>query len=192
MRLFVGFPVPPSLARTLEDGCRRMAPRLTSPISWVRADRMHITLKFLGEVPDSRVGAIAQTLGHIHGPAFVLAPQRAGFFPNPRFPRVLWIGFAPSPEAQSIFQAVEDHLAPLGFPREPRAFTPHLTLARIKTAHPQDPWSSLEQGLSAHGHDPFPVERMVLWHSILTPQGPRYHSLHEFPLGEFPSQCAAE
>lgn len=175
MRLFVGVPIPQSLAAALGAACQRLAPRLRSSVTWVRPSLMHLTLKFLGETPEERVPAITAALGGLHARPFTLTPQGAGCFPSFSRPRVLWLGFAQgSAELQGLASAVEAALQPLGFPPEERPFTAHLTLGRVKQAAPGDPWPDVLRELARTPAQPFPVERCVLWQSILGPQGPRY------------------
>ncbi|MFH1926687.1 MAG: RNA 2',3'-cyclic phosphodiesterase [Chloroflexota bacterium] len=102
---------------------------------WVRPEGIHLTLKFLGDVPADQIDAITQA---IRDAAEGVAPFRVSFgglgcFPNTRFPRVIWIGVEdPGGTLLQLQQAVEANLSALGYPPERRAFHPHLTLARTR------------------------------------------------------------
>ncbi len=182
MRLFIGIPIPHDLAKGLAGTCQRVAPRLRSRITWVSPPLLHITLQFLGEVAESQLPAITAALRSITMDPFVLTPHGAGFFPGPSRPRVLWIGFAQgSNELGQLALAVHDALLPLGFVPD-RPFAAHLTLARIKSATPGDPWAEIAHVLAQVPAPAFTVDRMVLWQSVLTPQGPRYVPIVEHPL----------
>jgi 2'-5' RNA ligase len=183
MRLFVGVPIPQAMAEAVGEVCQTWARKLRSRVAWVRPALMHVTLKFLGEVPPAQVPATQSALEALAAPAFSLAPQGAGFFPSAARPRVFWLGFGEgAPELRNLAQGLEAALEPLGFAPETRPFTGHVTLARIKDAAPGDPWLQAAQAVAALQLPVFAVDRMVLWQSILGPQGPRYQPVREYLL----------
>lgn len=183
MRLFVGVPIPQTMAQALEEACRKQATKLRSSVAWIRSSLMHVTLKFLGEVPEPKAADLANALRGLPVPAFSLMPQGAGFFPLATRPRVFWLGFgAGASMLTGLAQTVEAAVHPLGFSPEGRPFTGHLTLARIKAAVPGDPWPQLAQEIAALRLPAFVVDRLVLWQSILGPQGACYLPLYEFSL----------
>jgi 2'-5' RNA ligase len=105
-------------------------------IRWVRPESLHLTLKFLGEIPQERLADINQAVERgaagISPFTFVLA--ELGGFPNLRRPRVLWLGVLRGQELLKKLQGqVEDRLAECGFPKEKRQFSPHLTIGRVKS-----------------------------------------------------------
>ena len=108
---------------------------LRLPVNWVRSDGLHLTLKFLGEVPEEQEpelqGALAQAAGSgAGGRSIPLVLGGFGVFPDQRRPRVVWVGIAPDPALELLQHRVEQAFAPLGFPTEGRPFRPHLTLGR--------------------------------------------------------------
>lgn len=124
---------------------RKSAPDLR--VQWVRPDSLHLTLKFLGDVEDTRLEAIRRALSDAVGsmPGFSVSAGGLGGFPDLRAPRVLWIGTAPmandhdpaSPRAEpnplvELAVAVDRAMADLDFPAETKPFHPHLTVARVK------------------------------------------------------------
>lgn len=116
--------------------------------SWTRPDSVHLTLKFLGEVDESRAKEI---LGAVEAAATGLRPFKIevagiGVFPNPMTARVVWLGVAGEVDMLKFLQSsIEDAMSRLGFDREKRGFTPHLTLGRIRRIASRDTWlSSLE------------------------------------------------
>jgi 2'-5' RNA ligase len=117
----------------LQDGLRSQMPRGT--VRWVRPDGIHLTLKFLGDTPVDQVdqvkAALAEAAAKV-GP-FRVAARGLGCFPNTRRPRVIWVGLEePTGALRRLRDAVEAHVAPLGFPTEGRSFNPHLTLGRVQ------------------------------------------------------------
>jgi 2'-5' RNA ligase len=121
-----------SLSRLEAELRERLSPR---SVRWVRADGIHLTLKFLGDTPAEKVQAVQEALSLAAadvGP-FSFSVGHLGCFPNPRRPRVVWVGLSePTGVLARLRNAVEAHVAPLGFPTERRAFEPHLTLGRVQ------------------------------------------------------------
>lgn len=117
--------------------------------SWPRTEGMHLTLKFLGEIPESQVPDINAALIAAVGNTsrFRLVIEGVGAFPNPRNARVVWIGISGDVEKLMTLQTVvEDAMVQLGMERENRAFKPHITLGRIKYIRSKQSWmGALEQ-----------------------------------------------
>jgi len=107
-------------------------------VRWVRPEGIHLTLKFLGDVQEDKLDDIAQALraaSAAHTP-FSLHIAGMGCFPNPRRPRVIWLGVRePGGTLERLQQDVERAISPLGYPPERRSFSPHLTLGRVKDGH---------------------------------------------------------
>ena len=153
-----------------------------SPIQWVNPKSIHLTLKFLGDIDESKVSSIQQaidTIGKGHGP-FSVNVQGMGAFPNFQYPRVLWVGFSGNIEPlQLLAQEVEQALEPLGFAREERPFTPHLTLARVKGQSRKVGAVLTAQALRDLNASvgSLAVTSLALMKSDLTPAGARYTRL---------------
>lgn len=181
MRLFVAVDVPERVKAALEAAVVDPLRAAVAGARWTRPEGRHLTLKFLGEVPDERVAAVA---GALHGAAsghsaYDASFERLGCFPNPRRARVLWVGLGEGAErTAAVAESVESALGPLGFPRESRRFTAHLTLARFKVPGPVG-----ELDASAAPADRFVVDEIVLFRSQLHPHGARYTALERFRLG---------
>src|ERR1700745_1541462 len=131
MRLFVAIEISAEIRQRINEFVTRLQPRLSNA-RWVRPEGLHITLKFLGNVPDERRPVIEQALRRIDAIRFEVSVQRIGVFPNQRSPRVLWVGIESGLDLPNLAKESDNVLASLGFEREKRAFTPHVTLARFK------------------------------------------------------------
>jgi 2'-5' RNA ligase len=136
VRAFIAIELPPAILKALGDLQDRLKqdvpPKL---VRWVRPQGIHLTLKFLGDVPQAKVDAIAEALQDACAPhaPFSLSVGGMGCFPNPRRPRVVWVGVdEPSGALVRLQRDVERAIGPLGFPPEKRRFSPHLTLGRVK------------------------------------------------------------
>jgi len=157
------------------------------PVTWVRPEGVHLTLKFLGEVEEPREGELRAALAEAAGPpspggaerAVTLAIGGCGVFPDFRRPRVVWVGIAPEPALELLQDRVERAFAPLGFPTEARAFRPHLTLARAKReARPRD-FSGLEAALAGIAFaETVTVAALDLMQSTLQSSGAVYQVKH--------------
>jgi 2'-5' RNA ligase len=125
------------------------------PIKWVRPDGIHLTVKFLGDVDDSREPALRAALAQAAGEGpdgaargVTVHVEGFGVFPDFRRPRIVWAGVAPDPALELLQHRVEQVFAPLGFATEARAFRPHLTLGRAeREARPRD-FTGLEDALA--------------------------------------------
>ncbi len=154
----------------------------------VRPEGIHLTLKFLGDVPADRIdaiGAAAERAARQHAP-FALELSGVGAFPSGRAPRVLWAGIAGDLDGLGALQAsVDGCLADLGFARERRAFNPHLTLARLRDSASREERSRAlcvlraAQPREAMSLD---VDAIALFQSTLTPGGAVYRRLLRVPL----------
>jgi 2'-5' RNA ligase len=183
MRLFTGIPLPEQIKRNLEELLRRIRP--AARIKWSTAANLHITTKFVGEWPDSRLDEIRGALGALPRSGEIpIAIRGLGWFPNPRAPRVFWAGVEAPPALAGLARATEDALAVLGVPVERRPFSPHLTLARIREPIPLDNLFRAVGGLASDEFGSFTAASFHLYQSELRPSGSVYTSLDEFRLGD--------
>lgn len=95
---------------------------------------MHLTLRFIGEVPAPAVEAIGNALAEIRAAAFTAATTGTGCFPNARAPRVLWLGLEPHPALLALQRQVEECVVECGIVAADKPFVPHITLARLQSA----------------------------------------------------------
>lgn len=194
MRIFIGIELSSEIrdriARFLE-GVQGFAPEAR----WVHPESLHITLKFIGEQTPEQVEAITGTLRRIESSAFEIRCTKYGFFPTAKAPRVFWIGIQAGPQLATLAEGVDIATAKLGIPREDRAYSPHLTLARAggrsgspkwrKGDGPNTSFAVLEKRLSAMGELDFgtmTATEFILYQSQLSPKGSKYTKLQRFPL----------
>lgn len=153
--------------------------------SWERPEKLHLTLKFLGEIKPSRVEALSDAAGRAAARVspFHIKLSGAGAFP-PRGPaRVLWLGVADESGGLSALQRqLEEECFAEGFPREPRPYSPHLTVARLRTPAGVRPLAEHHRE-SSFESEPFAVSDLVVIRSELGPAGSRHTPLSRHPLG---------
>ncbi len=133
MRVFVALEIPNEVRSAIDALEKRLEPECRGA-RWVRPASMHVTLKFIGEVPPEKVARTQSELSTLRSTLPVrVAFRGVGFFPNERHPRVFWAGIEATPNLAELAAEIERRLEPLGIPRESREFHPHLTLARFKS-----------------------------------------------------------
>ena len=188
LRLFVACELPPEMRAALsalQDTLRR---RGAPPVRWVRPEGIHLTLKFLGSVPAERATGICAALTPIVEGIrpFALSLGSIGTFGGRRGARVLWVAVEGDvPRVAELQRRVEAALAPLGFPTEDRAFSPHLTLARVADnvgADERERLWDMAKATSAAEAAPVTIREVSLMRSILGPGGAVYQRLAAFPL----------
>jgi len=176
MRLFIAIELPDEI----KQGIARIQEQLRkagASAGWTRPEGIHLTLKFLGEVPDANVQEIMQALdGAVKGTGKLnLMVEGTGMFPNVKNPRVLWIGVGGDIERLAGLQAsIEDAMEKIGFERDARKFSPHLTLARIKFPKPRDNWQQKIEGMKDVKLGGFEAGHVRLMKSELKREGAVY------------------
>jgi 2'-5' RNA ligase len=158
-------------------------------ITWVRPQQMHLTLKFLGDVPDTETPDVCRVVSQVAGEfePFEIICRGAGAFPAQRDPKTLWIGVEDGAEELKRLQAaIDDALkARLGYAKEHRGFHPHLTIGRVKRAAPEGR-RQLAQILEEQARfdaDLAIVDEVVTFASFLGRQGPTHDALDHAELG---------
>jgi RNA 2',3'-cyclic 3'-phosphodiesterase len=188
MRTFVAIPVPDAVrarAVALQKELSRAAPGMG--VRWVRADQMHLTLKFLGELDPARLEAlVAATRSACAGcSAIRLEAIGTGFFPDERRPRVLWLGLGGEVEALQRLQAsIETTVRAFAESQEDRPFSPHLTLARIKSIRPGEARALVAKlkDLRAGSLGAWQASQVEVLSSELRAEGSRYTCLAAIPV----------
>jgi 2'-5' RNA ligase len=192
LRTFIALDIPSSVVKAITVIQNRFK-SLGLHASWVRPGNIHLTLKFLGDIDPNQVPGIRDKITAVLAP---LAPlevslDRVGVFPDLKRPRVLWLGLKDEQGVLKTLQSgIEQALAGAGFPADLRPFSPHLTLARIKSPkgiksqrgipelkHELD--ALLSEGIAPN---PFHAGSIQLVESQLTPKGSIYTVLANFKL----------
>jgi len=195
MRLFVALDIDESIRERVTrfvEGVHNFAP----DARWMKPDSMHVTLKFIGEQPDAAVESIKQALSGITAAGTEISFRGYGFFPTPKAARVFWVGIEARPGLATLASGIDEKLSGLGIPKEDRAFSPHLTLARgaggsgSPRRSRQDRhnlmFHNLQEKLAALPAPEFGTmtpREFFLYQSHLSPKGSKYTKLARFALG---------
>jgi 2'-5' RNA ligase len=189
LRTFIALELDEALRRSLvglQSRLKRQVP--AGSVRWVAPEGMHLTLKFLGDTPAGRVPEIAAALQQACSEvsSFNVTLEGRGCFPNFRQPRVIWVAVHDENRALPRLQeAVEAHVAPLGWPTEARGFTPHLTLGRVSRNANYREIAAVGEAVEKAVVEELGrqrIDRVKLIRSDLRPTGALYTTLAEMPL----------
>ena len=189
LRLFLALEPPDPVRRRLaaiQERLRHQAGRHADEVRWVAPGSIHLTLQFLGAVPEERVEAIQRTVEEVAAGSrpLRLELRGAGGFPNARRPRVLFTSLGG--EVEELGRLVAEiglRLSPLGFPPEERRFSPHLTHGRARDGRGAAGLGGALASASSEEAVPWRAEEIVLFRSHLSPGGARYEAIGRFRLG---------
>lgn len=179
-RIFVAFDISADARVTAADHMDRLRRDFADcPASWTNAEKLHFTLRFLGDVAGAHIEAVCRTAEEVAAESsmFELSLAGTGVFPSPGKARVLWIGTKGDIDRVALTKSrLDERLVGLGFERESKRFTPHLTLARLKNPAACRPLVS--RHLASTIESPlFTVGEIVVYESKLHPSGSAYTAL---------------
>jgi RNA 2',3'-cyclic 3'-phosphodiesterase len=194
MRLFIALDIDDAIRERIArfmEGVRGFAP----DARWVKPESLHVTLKFIGEQREEAVELIKHALESVTGSAIEIVFRGHGFFPTAKSARVFWVGIQAGPQLQALAADVDEKMAALGIPKEDRAFSPHLTLARGAGGSGTPRWRQgdgpnrsfqrLQERLAAMPTPEFgtmTAREFFLYQSRLSPKGSKYTKLARFTL----------
>lgn len=185
MRTFIAIDLEPDLKANLAEFIKRLKKINEKDVSWSGPDGLHLTLKFLGEIPEAKLAAVKESLVGVVSSqkSFPLVLKGTGYFPpNSKFIRVLWAGVFEQPTLMNLHREIDFEMAKHGFIPESHPFHPHLTLGRVRTAlRLHDVLDELER----HKYSTFgqmTAGQVTLFESRLQPAGASYGILAEYPL----------
>lgn len=182
VRLFIGIDLP----RLTKDKLFSLGSKIPLPsnskLKWVEAENMHITLKFLGEIEDSKIKSIIDSLSKISFKSFDCRISKFSPFPSLKLIKIIsGIITKGDVELKELANLVDESLSKI-VPRESRGFTTHLTLARVKTPGNKEEFG---EAVKKPSFDiDFKVNEFKLIKSVLTETGPKYTTLYVFPLSK--------
>lgn len=188
-RLFIALELPQEVLQALEILQRQLCEAVPkSAARWVRPEGIHVTLKFLGEVPAEQVDVLVETLHRIASKyiPFQLCAKGLGCFPNTQRPRLLWVGVEGDIAAlRELHRQVEQEISSLGFEPDSKKFTAHLTLARVARHATRDEQAALGELAQRDDIDllaSWRVDAISLMRSHLKPDGAVYTYVAVVPL----------
>ena len=189
LRLFIAIPIPEPVRDEIVRVQQELQPLVPREVArWTRSDQFHLTLRFLGDVPADGVEDLKKSVNAVcrNGRPLSLHAEGVGFFPNPRSPRVIWVGINDQEGRLGDLQKqIETAVDPFSPEPDEKNFTGHVTLGRLKNPRPTD-----TRDLAARAHllekrlfGEWPAHEIEIIRSELSPAGARYTSLAAFRLG---------
>jgi 2'-5' RNA ligase len=177
IRLFVALPIP--------GPQRRRMSQISTGIDdarWIDDHNLHLTLRFIGEIPEDQGEDLAMALSSVWAAPFGIRLKGVGHFGSSRGVRTVWVGIEPSPELTHLRGRIDAVLTRAGLAPERRKFHPHATLARLRHATPDQiaPWLAANMLFTT---TPFAVDKFALYSSHLGKSGADYTMEMEFELG---------
>jgi 2'-5' RNA ligase len=183
VRTFVCIEVPASIRERIGETQKQLR-NIGSRVSWANTANIHLTMKFLGDVPVARLPKVFDAVDRavIGVDEFEIEVGGTGCFPSPRRPRVLWIGIhQPSTGLMELHTSVEEQMVVAGFPPEGKRYSPHLTIGRVREPERA---ADLGEALVAASFPPerFLVRHVIVMRSDLRPTGSVYTPQHKASL----------
>ncbi|MFH1368692.1 MAG: RNA 2',3'-cyclic phosphodiesterase [Elusimicrobiota bacterium] len=176
MRLFIAVNIPGELKDNIE-AVQNDLKRSRADVKWVEKENFHLTVKFIGDTDSGTPALLESNLSQSLKDfgSFIVSLCGAGAFPSASYPRVVWIGIGDGAEKlKQLAAKTEDAAFELGFPREKRGFSPHLTIGRVKSPSNKE---FLEKKIILQekcSPGSFEVKKVDVMESVLLPQGPEY------------------
>ncbi len=186
IRAFLAIELPEPILKKIGEVQRDLR-STEADVRWVDPGRIHLTLKFFGNIEEARIDPIFQSIEELlrRRLPFSLKVRGVGAFPHLKNPRVIWVGLVDGKEVLTAVQKeIETHLERIGFQPEDRPFHPHLTLGRMKSGRGKEELAGRMERYREEEFGNFEVEKVVLFKSDLRPSGPIYTPLRELRLGE--------
>lgn len=179
MRLFIAALIPEEIKRLISEYIKGLRPNIDG-VKWEKSDKLHVTLKFLGEVDDSKLAQISSSLDSLYRkhPPFKMNITRLGGFPGLRNPRVLFMGLSENEELSELHTEIQEQLGALGFERDGRKFIPHVTIGRVKKKF------AIKDTLPLPEKAAFEIRNIGLIKSELNKEGSVYTPVRLFDLGD--------
>lgn len=181
IRSFIAFDIDSESVLKRMTEVQTMLTKTGADLKLVEPKNIHMTLRFLGNITPSTVEKIFEEMKKVQFTPFDVRLHGVGAFPNPRYPRVVWAGITQgADQLRSIFEQLEPKLLGLGFAPDSKGFSPHLTIARVRSGRNR---VELAKCLSENENCEFGVidaKCLKLKRSDLTPRGPIYSTLKEF------------
>lgn len=190
IRAFIAIELSPEIIHRLDQVTQELKGRLVNvPVRWVPAENIHLTLKFLGDVSISNLEMLTKILGSVVSThhSFEISAGGLGAFPKIHQPRVIWIGLEVPPELLAIQHNLELETARLGYAREERPFSPHLTLGRVsRNATPAEIQriAKVLETTKVGFLGATRVRTVYLFRSDLSPNGATYTRIFPAPLAD--------
>ena len=184
LRCFIAIEIPETIRKSVGDIVENLK-KSGSDVKWIAPENIHITIQFLGETEESLIASIKESLEKILAPhhPFCIKIADAGCFPDGRRPRIIWVGMEDSQNLIHLYKDIANEMTRFGYQKEDRAFTPHITIGRVKSQRKMGELLKRLDEFKGICFADFEVQKITLMKSELKPSGAKYYSLAEIPFG---------
>ncbi len=180
IRSFVAVDLDEPTVREQIVGAQRGLEETGAQLKIVDPNILHLTLRFLGEIPQTTVDRVKEAMDSTKFSEFQAEFKGLGAFPNLKRINVVWVAIRQGHEQlDEIFRQTEPKLRQIGLPPDNKGFSPHLTIARVRTGLNRAALADYVSSMSEHEFGTMPVKNVRLKKSVLTPKGPIYTTIHE-------------
>lgn len=185
LRCFISVELPEELKKNIYVYIEKLK-AAGADVKWIRPENLHLTLKFLGATMEELLKDINERLLFVSKSRerFYLQVSGAGAFPNMKYPRVIWLGVHDSNEIAKLQRDIDESMAELGFERDDKQFTPHLTIGRVISLRSKDALMKELATLKEVYFGKIEVSNITLMKSELKPGGAEHFKLSEIPIGK--------
>lgn len=185
IRCFIAINLSDSLKNEIDNSINWLR-KGDSDVKWVSSENLHLTLKFLGETSEDLIKSLQEKLSMIsaHHVPFEVNLKGIGIFPDKRRPRVIWINILDSDKLIKLQEALDITTVSLGYNKEIRSFSPHLTIGRVRSQKGKDMLLEAIETLKDKDFGNINVNKFSLMRSVLKPTGAQYTTLSEFHLNK--------
>ena len=186
-RTFIALEIPQEIQQIIHKEIAHLRNTIGTLIRWVPSENMHLTLKFLGNISPANLDLVTQMIRAEADSCqpFVMQVGGLGSFPSPKRPRVIYIGLQAPAELEALQHGIESATTRLGYESEERAFSPHLTVGRVRNNIPASDQQKIQRALAETQIDSLGtarVDSLYLYNSELKPTGSVYTRLFSAPL----------
>jgi len=184
LRCFIAIEIPDTIRRSIDDSITALK-KSGAEVKWVARENIHLTVQFLGETEESLIPKIKEALDKKLSPysPFYIRISDVGCFPDRKRPRVIWVGVEESSPLMDLYKDIANAMEAFGYKQEERAFTPHITIGRVKSGKNMRELLVRLDEVGAIRFSDFEVLNITLMKSELKPSGAKYDSLAEIPFG---------
>jgi len=187
LRTFIAVDIPPSIQQAIQQNVDHLRKYIGNSVRWVPVQNIHLTLKFLGDVSPANVDVLTQMLRAEADAclSFEFSVSGLGSFPNFKRARVLWVGIQAPAELEALQHGIESATTRLGYESDPRPFSPHLTIGRVRDIATASDLQKVRKALEETKVDSLGtarVDSVHLYKSDLRPNGSVYTKLSSAPL----------